>query len=40
MDKKKASLAEGILPWDITLFKGGFTTVRPCSVVVKEEAVL
>tara|TARA_R100000655_G_scaffold12254_7_gene28441 strand:- start:33544 stop:35790 length:2247 start_codon:yes stop_codon:yes gene_type:complete len=40
MDKKKASLAEGILPWHISMFKGGFTTVRPSSVVVKEEAVL
>ena len=28
------------LPWNMSLFRGGFTTVRPCSVLVKKEEQL
>ena len=40
MNKKRTSLADGILPWQISIFKGGFTTVRPSSVVVKDETTV
>ena len=36
MSGKKASNSAVVLPWNISLFRGGFTTVQPCSVVVKE----
>lgn len=35
MSGKKAS-SSAVLPWNISLFKGGFTTVQPYSAVVKE----